>query len=84
MPRAPFGYVLTLGSSQGSPVRGWMLLDELEVRCRAAGASEIWVDTESENARALSFYGRAGFEVVQRRFGQVLMRKPVRRPLEAK
>jgi ribosomal protein S18 acetylase RimI-like enzyme len=70
------GYVLTIGASEGSPVRGRSVLEALEGELRRRGAGEIWVDTEAANVRAVAFYERNGYAVASRRFRQVLLRKP--------
>jgi GNAT superfamily N-acetyltransferase len=69
------GYVLTIGATDGSRVRGGAVLDALERELRARGAAELWVDTEAANERAVAFYRRNGYVEVSRRFRQVLLRK---------
>lgn len=78
IPREGIGYVLTLGVTEGSPVRGAELLGALERALVERGAREVWVDTERSNGRAVAFYARHGYEIASARFGQVLLRKQVR------
>ncbi len=75
IPREGAGYVLTLGAARRSRVRGAQVLHALERELAVRGATAFWVDTEGSNGRALAFYARNGYEVVSRRFGQVLLRK---------
>ncbi len=76
IPREGAGYVLTLGATPGSAVRGRAILASLEEELVAGGAQELWVDTEASNERALTLYARAGYAVRARRLGQVLLSKP--------
>jgi ribosomal protein S18 acetylase RimI-like enzyme len=73
IPTEKTGYILTLGATP--PARGKNLLRELEVHFISCGAKESWVDTERSNQRALNFYERQGYQVVQSRLGHVLLRK---------
>ena len=51
---------------------GRRLLDELEVRARAGGATYLLLDVRADNAAARSLYERAGFEPlsIRRRYYQ--------------
>ncbi len=51
---------------------GRRLLDELEVRARAGGATYLLLDVRADNAAARSLYERAGFEPlsIRRRYFQ--------------
>ena len=80
IPREAVGYVLTIGATPGSPVRGGEVLRALEAELAARGARESWVDTERANARAVEFYRRNGYEVASARFGQVLLTRPLAAP----
>lgn len=76
IPQGKVGYVLTIGVTPRSAVRGSAVLLGLERELARLGAASFWVDTEASNARAIAFYERNAYEVVSRRFGQVLLRKP--------
>lgn len=75
LPPAGVGYVLTIGVTPDAGLRGRALLAALEGALLAAGARELWVDTEEGNAAALRLYAGAGYQPVARRWGQVLLRK---------
>jgi hypothetical protein len=73
IPLAGVGYVLTIGVTDGSPVRGVEVLRALEREFQTRGACESWVDTERSNSRAVEFYVRNGYQIASERFGQVLL-----------
>lgn len=80
LPHGTVGYVLTIGATSGSPVRGRVLLRALEATLEARGAREVWVDTERSNSVSLRFYARAGYEPAAQAYGQVLLRRSLDHP----
>lgn len=69
---SPLPYVLTLGvdaNQQGKGV-GRLLMDAI-----VAQQSILYLDTKSNNAVALRFYERYGFRELDRKFGNVLLKR---------
>jgi hypothetical protein len=75
IPRVHAGYILTIGVTTGSPVRGAEMLRVLERAFAARGGVECWVDTERSNTKGVGFYLRHGYAVASECFGQVLLRR---------
>jgi ribosomal protein S18 acetylase RimI-like enzyme len=63
--------VVTLDAFQEGIGVGTALLDELEHRAAAAGASRVWLITTNDNTHALRFYQRRGYDLTALRLGAV-------------
>ena len=82
IPAGDIGYVLSIGLdkklAQKEKTFGSHLLKELEHFFSQKKCLESWVDTENSNIKAINFYIRCGYEVVDRSFGHCLLKKELK------
>ncbi len=63
--------ILTLNSTlEGQRIGSSLMLDAIEI-ARREGIERIWLTTTNDNTRALSFYQRLGFRLIEVRLGVV-------------
>lgn len=80
IPESNIGYLLTIGvhnpeNAGQENTRGHVLHDLYETWLSDMGISETWVDTESDNTKAISFYYKLGYRKVSEDFKNVLLKK---------
>lgn len=72
------GYIMTLGilpECRKYGVRGTDLLRYAESILQSLRITNMMVDTEEKNEKALRFYEKNGYQTVREKFGQILMKK---------
>jgi len=80
IPECNTGYLLTIGVNNPvdavpGMIRGHILHDLYEKWLTGQNIGETWVDTESENTKAVSFYLKLGYQKVSEDFKNVLLKK---------
>jgi hypothetical protein len=63
-PGAAWGCSFTLGATEEGIGAGRALLDDAAHRAGAAGCTRAWLVTTNDNANAIRFYQRQGWELV--------------------